>query len=607
MDRFNIRDEITGEILWKANPGPQSDLFDLTWGRGEQSASEVLIGGARGGGKSAVMTAAMTYYVDHPEYKGLVLRQTSEAQKEWIDVAWKLYKKMGAKKEGTPVSFRFPSGAIIYTGHLSGEKSIEDYKGNEYWIIAIEEATQIKFYSLYEMLLGSNRSPYPDYPAKMILTTNPDGPGSSWIRKRFVKIVDRNGVKVPPGSIFRDKPDGLWRTFIPARVYDNPVYMSGNQQYLRWLQNMDNPALRAAWLEGDWDASQGAFYPEFRPNGPHLSAGEPEEANHVVPAHDLPGWYHRWAACDWGHNHFSSIHWAAYDQNGRIQVYDEMMARKIGAEELGTEFAKRSKAAIDLMPDRGMTLYLSHETFGARNVGRTIAEQIQTGIERILGPGSCFLLGATEAERKAEKDTEAARMVQERYLEQGNRAKVVIKRCNNERIAGASMLRTLLRWRRIYSRIEPDLIYARELLAEPDGRAAYDAYMGLFKNQQSEIPVPGIWFHDNCKALIECIPKLRPDPNRLEDVEKFDGEDGEIGDDPYDSIRYLVMGAEEQKNRMPYREFLAGEIERLVGKDGDINLKIQIAMKAKEKYDKSNRPSVIPSLTRASMENRWRN
>jgi hypothetical protein len=260
-----------------------------------------------------------------------------------------------------------------------------------------------------------------------------------------------------------------------------------------------------------------------------------------------------------------------------------------------------------MMPDRAMTLYVDPSAFGARNVGRTIAEQIQTGIERILGPGSCFVLAKNEAERMATDSKDAAYMAQERFIEESGRAKVVIKRATNERIAGASMLRTLLRWRRIYKRVEPDIAYARQLLEMSDGRESYDNYMAMFKNQQSEIPVPGIIFHDACKQIIECIPKLRPDPNRLEDVDAFDGDDGDIGDDPYDALRYTVMGAEEQKNKMPYAEFLAGEIDRMVGKDADLNLKVQIARQARERYLKKEVDLVVPSLTRASMEHRWRN
>ena len=594
-----------GKVLWQSHPGPQSDLFDLAW---ESGASELLYGGARGGGKTAAMTACLVRYVDNPNYKGLAVRETAGAQLEWIDSAWNsLYKHMGAKKEGKPVSFRFPSGAIIYTGHLSGEKSVEDYKGNEYWIICVDEATQIKEFRTYEKLQGSNRSPDPKYPAKMFLFTNPDGPGNTFLKKRFIHVSDADGKRLPPKTVFRIG-DGKFRVFVPARVYDNPVYMNpDNPEYLIYLQNLEGEATKKAWLEGDWDASEGSFYPEFRPHGPYASDREPDHANHVIPAHELPGWYHRWAACDWGHNHYSVIYWAAYDNNGRIQVYDEMAVRQIGAEELGSEFAKRSKPAIDAMPDRALTLYLAPDTFGSRNVGRTIAEQIQTGIERILGPGSCFMLAKTEAERLAAASKDAAYMAQERFLEEGGRAKVIVKKANNGRIAGASMLRTLLRWRRIYNRIEPDLAYARSLLANSDGRASYDAYMAMFKNQQSEIPVPGIWFHDTCKQIIECIPKLRPDVHQLEDVQKFDGDGGDIGDDPYDALRYLVMGAEEQKNRAPYHEFLAGEIERLVGKDADINLKMQIAMRTKEKYQKTETDLVVPSLTRASMEQRWRN
>lgn len=590
-------------MLWKSHPGPQSELFQLAWGAGVQ-AQEILYGGARGGGKSAATMAFMVRYVDHPLYKGLVLRQTSESLKEWIDFAWQtLYKPMGAKKEGNPTTFRFPSGAVIYTGHLSGDKSLDDYKGNEYWLIAVDEASQIKSHSMFERLEGSNRSPFPDYPAKLLLPTNPDGPANGWLKRLFINIIGPDGKKIAPKTLFREG-DGKVRVFVPSRIYDNPVYMEGNQDYLSYLQNIENEALRKAWLDGDWDASDGAFYPEFRPLGPYKN--EPAEARHVVPAHDLPPWYHRWAGVDFGYNHFTSAYWGCYDENRRIHVYDEMCVRNMDPEEFGSEWAKRSIEAINGMPDRALTMYLSHEAFGPGHQGRSTAEQIQMGIERIIGPGSCFVLGKNEEERKADKE-EGKRMMEDRFVEFGSGCRVVIKRANTDRISGANMLRRLFRWRRIYKKVEADMEWAKQLLMQPNGKDLFDNYMNKFKNQQADVPVPGMWFHDKCQQLIECIPKLRPDPNRLEDVLKFHGEGGEVGDDPYDAVRYLLMGAEEQMNRMPYNEFLVKEIEKFVGKDGDLNLKIQVANQAKGRYSKDEQSSVIPSLTRGCMEARWRN
>jgi phage terminase large subunit len=58
---------------------------------------------------------------------------------------------------------------------------------------------------------------------------------------------------------------------------------------------------------------------------------------------------------------------------------------------------------------------------------------------------------------------------------------------------------------------------------------------------------------DRCGHLIECLPSMQHDPHRPEDVLKVDiDEDGNGGDDPYDTLRYGVMT--EKKDRYSEEE-----------------------------------------------------
>lgn len=53
-----------------------------------------------------------------------------------------------------------------------------------------------------------------------------------------------------------------------------------------------------------------------------------------------------------------------------------------------------------------------------------------------------------------------------------------------------------------------------------------------------------VFISEKCPRLIECIPSLEHDPHRPEDVLKVDtDDDGNGGDDPYDSARYGLMEA----------------------------------------------------------------
>lgn len=594
-----------GDVLWQAQPGPQQKLFDLSFSPVDP-AQEILYGGARGGGKTAALIAWMTAHIDNPRFKGLILRKTNESLKEFVDEAWALYKKLGAKRDGRPTGFTFPSGAKIYTGHFKDERSLEDYKGHEYHFIGIEEASQISQEALYEALLGSNRSTVKGILPRVLLTTNPDGPGNFFLQRRFINVYS-NGQKIEPKTRFVSE-SGRVRVYIPARIYDNAILMERDPGYLRYLEGIQNEALRKAWLLGDWDCHTGLFFPEWRPNGPY--AGEPSNANHVIPSQELPAWCHRWASLDWGYAHHAAGYWFANAPDKRVHVYREMVVRNMDAEDLGAEFAKRTMEDVERLPDNAITLYLSHDAFSARNSGKTIAEQIKTGIERIIGPGSCYLLGKTEAERKLqEQDQDAAKeMFSERFKEQFGNAKIVIKRSASDRVAMASVTRQYLKWNKVVERVEPDMGYARRLLEQVNGYQKYADYLKKFEDQQKLPPTPMVQIHDCCRVLIETIPQLRPDPNDLEKVRKFHGDENSIGDDPWDGFGYGIMGATEQQNALPYSEFMAREVMRHLGDNvTDINLRIQVAMQAHQKFNKASTGSVIESLPRDSMRQRWHN
>lgn len=60
----------------------------------------------------------------------------------------------------------------------------------------------------------------------------------------------------------------------------------------------------------------------------------------------------------------------------------------------------------------------------------------------------------------------------------------------------------------------------------------------------SEENKPTLYIFNRCHKLIECLPTLEHDPKRPEDVLKVDADDldGSGGDDPYDALRYGLMG-----------------------------------------------------------------
>lgn len=554
------------------------------------------------------LLAWMAEPVINPRYRGIILRFSGEALKEMIERADYLYSQMGAVKSNRPPEFHFPSGAIIYTAHLRDERSFEDMRGHEYHRIGLEEATQIARRDLYLKALSSNRSTVPGLQPKTLLTTNPDGPGADWIKKRFIKVYS-GGKLLAPRTPFRDPIEKRVRVFIPGVRTENRILLDNDPTYYDRLMGLPE-ALKRAWIEGDWDAPASQVFSEFRPHGPLLTDGgmEPDEARHVVPARALPPWCHRWAAMDWGYSHHSAAYWGCHAPDKRVHVYREMVVNKMGSDILGAEFAKRSLPDLEGLPEHHMTLYLSHDAFSARDRTKTIAEQIQRGIETILGPGSTFLLALNERERELERtnpDAALNSLVQRHEMVSG-RASITIRRCNPDRVAGWSYLRTLFRWKAIEDPVTPDLAFAGRLFQEDNGYFRYQAYMDMFKGQKPEV-LPGIWIHDCCPVLIETIPKLITDPKNLEDVLKFDSTDDSVGDDPAESLRFLALAFHDHEVKVPYPVWVGQQVEKFLPAGcADINLKNQIAMAAEDRYRKENSQQSTLLLPRAALGMRGR-
>jgi hypothetical protein len=216
---------------------------------------EILYGGARGGGKTDAGQAWLLYDIDKPRYRALVIRRNATDLNDWIDRAKHMFQPAGGVFTGD--SFTFPSGAKIRTGHLADKDAYQKYQGHEYQKILIEELTHITSENNYEKLLGSCRSTVPGIKPQVFGTTNPDGGGYSWVKKRW----DIPDYPSDPVRSF-DKKTGRTRIFIPSRVQDNPKLMQADPGYIKYLESIQDDDLRAAWLEGSWTGItlKGAYY-----------------------------------------------------------------------------------------------------------------------------------------------------------------------------------------------------------------------------------------------------------------------------------------------------------------------------------------------------------
>lgn len=566
----------SGNVHWESNKGPQTWALLCPF-------DEILFGGRRGGGKSQWLIAwfgmgdptlppedpAHYSYLNDPTFRGLMLRKEYQSMAEFVDEAMDFFRVFDCKPKDDPVVFEFKSGAKIYTNHLGSPDAYEKYRGWNLTKIGVEELTQIPDLRWYLKLLGSLRSKtgatamrtmrgrtLPKLRTQIGSTTNPDGPGASWVKERFVHVLDAEGKQIPWNTPMTDEITGLTRIFMPARLSDNP-YLRDDKKYMGMLLSQDE-VTRAQWIEGDWDAGTGIYFRDYRPDGPRggEEADKYPEARHKVEPVALQPWWFRWGSGDWGYDHPACFHkFCRNERDKRIHVYDELSLRQAGSFEIGVLLAKWWLPELEMLPDHQITLYLSPDAFSKTDATKTRAEQIEEGIKQVLGPYGALLMKYNDDERAAmARDPKAAEMMFERrradWSTSGNMG-IAIKSANNDRVAGWSEIRNLLRFRPVLTETETELKQRLATIFARSGVEAYERELSLSKTRKPEI-LPGMVLWPTCRSADRFLKTaMHDEAPKNEDVRKMNAEDGVGGDDGGDSLRYGVMGYKDVATKMP--------------------------------------------------------
>lgn len=216
----------------------------------DSRAKYTAYGGARGGGKSWALRRKLTALCLH--YAGircLLIRRTYfELKSNHFTPLMKEFGTILQYRESEK-QFLFPNQSTITLGYCASDRDVLRYQGQEYDIIAIDEATQLsehQFSVLKACLRGTDA-----FPRRMYLTCNPGGIGHSWVKRLF---IDRE---------YHTDERAEDYCFISACVYDNPVLLQAAPDYVRQLESLPKK-LKDAWLYGKWDVFEGQFFPEFR-------------------------------------------------------------------------------------------------------------------------------------------------------------------------------------------------------------------------------------------------------------------------------------------------------------------------------------------------------
>ena len=284
--------------LWQPQPGPQALAVSARF------VTELLYGGARGGGKSSYLLG--DFLQDTPQgpgWKGIIFRRSHPELEELISQAKEMYLPLGATWLKSDRTFVFPSGATLKMRHIDTEDDADKYQGHQYSWIGWDEIGNWPNMNSYKRLKACLRGTDMAVTHKRIrATANPGGPGHHEVKAYF---IDHK----PQGFELITTPDGNTRMFIPARVTDNAILMKTDPGYIARLREVGSPELVRAWLEGDWNVITGAYFPEF------------SGIEHTIAPFRIPDHWLKFMSGDWGSTSPFAFHWHAVS-DGTISVPD---------------------------------------------------------------------------------------------------------------------------------------------------------------------------------------------------------------------------------------------------------------------------------------------
>lgn len=300
------------KIIFQPNKGPQTDFLAA-------NEDEVLFAGARGGGKSYALIIDPIRYCDNKNFRALVIRKTMPELRQLIGWAKDIYFDAypGTKWKEQEKIFIFPSGAKVEFGHLETDSDVDRYRGQEYTWIGVDEITLFGNEESIDRLLGSLRTTDGALKTYFRATSNPNGPGRAWVKRRFVDkaLSGQRYEKVLETSLGPMTKTGKW---INSMTEDNPILLSKNPQYLAWLESLPEN-LRKAWRYGDWNVAEGVAFPDFF------------YPTHVVKPFEIPQNWLKFRACDWGFTSMAVCLWFTADEDGNIYIYREYKTKLVDA------------------------------------------------------------------------------------------------------------------------------------------------------------------------------------------------------------------------------------------------------------------------------------
>jgi len=332
-------------------------------------ATEILYGGAAGGGKSHLMrVAAIAWCYDIAGLQVYLFRRTfpdliknhmegpsgfPALLADWVGSKF-------ARINYSDNEVAFTNRSKIFLCHCQHEKDVYKYQGSEIHVLMPDELTHFAE-SQYRYLRSRNRMAGIELPERyrgmfprVLAASNPGNIGHNWVKAAFVKPAPAMNIWQTP-----DSEGGKLRQFIPAALSDNPSLNA--TEYAATLQGLGRPELVKAMLEGSWDIVAGGMFDDVW-----------DPLTHVVKPFPVPRSWRIDRSFDWGGSHPFSVGWWAESDGTECEA---------GCVPRGTLFRIAEWYGSTGKPDEGLKM-------GSKEIAQGILEhEERLGIAGRVHPG----------------------------------------------------------------------------------------------------------------------------------------------------------------------------------------------------------------------------
>lgn len=513
-------DNIEQVVVWQPIPGTSQEIAL------DSRCRHTLYSGSRGPGKTdaQLMRFRRLVGLGYGAFcRGIIFDREYKALDDLVAKSKRWFPQFedGAKWKASKDTYKWvwPTGEELLFRQIKSAAEYLKFHGHEYCFIGWNELTKYPTSECYDIMMSINRTSFrpedhpkfvdrviyethgvevpiaegdpkalkiylPELPLEVFSTTNPSGPGHSWVKKRF---IDPAPYGVPYETVTRvfnprtQQEEDVKTTQVTIfGSYMENIYLT--PEYIAELLNDPDENRKKAWTTGSWDiVAGGALGDLWRPT------------IHILPRFAPPKDWRIDRSFDWGSTHPFSVGWWAVANGEEATIVHD-----------GETYS--------FCPPPG-TLIQIGEWYGAKELGdnkglKLSAVDIADGI--VAREKLEVKSGWYHSKPRGGPADNQIRDVRESDVD-------TIE--NKMKLRGVGWTRSD---KSPGSRVNGLQLIRDRLAASIKGEG------------------PGLYFMEHCRASIATLPTLPRDSKRIDDV------DTDAEDHAYDMVRYRVLAGSKE-------------------------------------------------------------